>query len=307
MRILIADDDATSRLMLETTLRRWGHEVLSCGDGLTAWEILGQEGAPRLAVLDWMMPGMDGLEICRGLRKRRREPYVYVVLLTGKTQGRDLVAGLDAGADDYVTKPFNRQELRVRLRAGQRIVDLQDELIAAREALRHQATHDALTGLLSHAAILEALDHELARAEREHSPFSILMADLDHFKAINDAFGHQAGDAVLREAAGRFAASVRPYDPVGRYGGEEFLCVLPGCGSQEAAAVAERVRHAVAAEATVHEGETVHATMSIGVASWREGEPAATLLQAADAALYEAKAAGRDHVVEASATAAALK
>src|SRR6185436_5322081 len=160
-------------------------------DGLEAWQTLQSPNTPQLAILDWMMPGIDGVEVCRRVRMAAREPYIYILLLTARTDSQDLVEGMDAGADDYLTKPFNAQELRVRLRAGNRILDLQEELVLAREALRDQATHDGLTGLLNRAAILELLQNELLRCGRERQPVSVLLADLDRFKQINDTFGHQ--------------------------------------------------------------------------------------------------------------------
>src|SRR4051812_29637418 len=180
----------------------WGYQPLLVRDGREAWEILQREDAPRLALLDWMMPGMDGPELCRRVRAAGREPYIYILLLTARSESQDLIEGMDAGADDYLTKPFNAHELRVRIRAGRRILDLQD-------ALREQATHDGLTGLLNRNSILEKLDEEVARSARTEEPLSVLMADLDKFKSINDTYGHLAGDAVLREAARRLKAAAR--------------------------------------------------------------------------------------------------
>src|ERR1700730_5748514 len=199
MRILAAEDNPVFQSVLRGMLTKWGYEVVLACDGNQALSALQVECPPRLAILDWMMPGLDGVEVCRRLRAANREPYIYVLLLTARTDSQDLVEGMEAGADDYLTKPFNATELRARLRAGRRIVELQEELMLAREALRQQATHDGLTGLLNRSAILEVLHNELARAQRESQPLSLLMVDLDHFKQVNDEFGHLAGDAVLRE------------------------------------------------------------------------------------------------------------
>src|SRR5262249_28674817 len=155
-----------------------------------AWNILQSQDAPRLAILDWMMPGIDGIEICQRIRSAAREPYVYMILLTARTESQDVVDGMDAGADDYLTKPFNAHELRVRLRAGSRILELQEQLVHAREALRMQATHDGLTGLLNRSAILETLGDELARGNRDAQPVAVLLADVDRFKSVNDTYGH---------------------------------------------------------------------------------------------------------------------
>jgi len=203
MRVLAAEDNPVFQSMLKTMLTKWGYQAVVARSGTEAWRILESADAPRLAVLDWMMPGMDGVDICRGVRSANREPYIYILLLTARTDSQDLIEGMDAGADDYLTKPFNAHELRVRLQAGRRILDLQEELLKAREALREQATHDGLTGLLNRNSILETLDDEISRATRAGHPVSVLMADLDRFKSINDTHGHLAGDAVLREAAHR--------------------------------------------------------------------------------------------------------
>jgi diguanylate cyclase (GGDEF)-like protein len=294
--VLIAEDEQVTRRLLESMLRRWGYEVVGCSDGRQAWDVLREPDSPRLAILDWMMPGIDGPEICRRLREHRREDYVYVILLTSKDGAHDIVAGLDAGADDYVGKPFNPPELKVRLRAGRRIIELQQELVAAQEALRDQATHDSLTGLWNRAAILDLLHAETARAARQGGPLGIIMADIDHFKRVNDIYGHAAGDAVLRETARRLAASVRPYDSAARYGGEEFLCVLPRCDARQAASVAERIRRAIAGEAIEVPKAKLGITISLGVAAGGGNEGGEALIRAADAALYRAKNAGRNRV-----------
>jgi diguanylate cyclase (GGDEF)-like protein len=298
MRVLIAEDDPVSRRLLEASLAKWGYEAVSCVDGAQTWAALQRNDAPRLAILDWMMPGLDGPQICRKVRGLPREDYTYLILLTSRARKEDLVAGMDAGADDYVTKPFDPHELRVRLRAGQRIIDLQAQLVAAREALRAQATHDPLTGLWNRGAILDILERELARTRREPTPLTVLMADVDHFKAINDTHGHAAGDAVLRDIAGRMTSALRPYDSIGRFGGEEFLLVLPGCTPADAAALAERIRSRVAeAPIGLPEG-AVSVTLSLGLAITSDDTPLTreALIRASDRALYEAKEAGRNRI-----------
>jgi len=299
MPVLVAEDNPVFQSMLRNMLTKWGYAAHVTPNGLEAWEAMQAADAPRLAVLDWMMPYMDGVEVCRRIRTAAREPYVYVLLLTARTESQDLVEGMEAGADDYLTKPFNAQELRVRLRAGRRILDLQQQLMEAREALRVQATHDALTGLLNRGRVLEILAAEIARSERELQPLAVLMVDLDRFKLINDTLGHMAGDAVLREAARRMQAATRQYDAPGRYGGEEFLIVLPGCGAREGYAQAERIREAYAGEAFTTGGESLAVTCSIGVSSrdaCAAGD-AERLIREADAALYAAKNQGRNRVV----------
>jgi two-component system cell cycle response regulator len=305
MKILAAEDNPVFQTTLRTILTKWGYEVILAKDGDEAWSALQADCGPRLAILDWMMPGLDGPEVCRRLRAANREPYVYVLLLTARAESQDLVEGMEAGADDYLTKPLRVPELRARLRAGRRIVDLQEELMLAREALRQQATHDGLTGLLNRSAILEVLHNEVARAQRENQILSILMVDLDHFKQVNDEFGHLAGDAVLREASSRMRAVVRRYDSVGRYGGEEFLVVLPGCDSVAAAAQAERLCLALSAAPFVFGNGTCSLTGSVGYVCstdvpaghpvcWLEVPTSESLIRLADAALYDAKNRGRN-------------
>jgi diguanylate cyclase (GGDEF)-like protein len=297
-RVLAAEDNPVFQSMLRSLLTKWGYDVIMVRDGIEARDILQSEDAPRLALLDWMMPGMDGVELCRFVRATRREPYVYIVLLTARTESHYLIEGMDAGADDYLTKPINSHELRVRLRAGMRILQLQEELVQAREALRDQAMHDGLTGLLNRVSVLEALQSGLARANREHDSVSVLMIDIDRFKQTNDTHGHLAGDAVLREAAKRMKAAVRRYDSVGRYGGEEFLIVLPGCTEDAAFMQAERVREAIAREPFVVGTNTLPITCSIGVAGRAHPSEsnADALVREADGALYAAKGRGRNRV-----------
>jgi len=295
---LVAEDNPVFQTMLRSMLTKWGYDVVLARDGNEAWRLLQPADAPRLAILDWMMPGFDGVELCRGVRAASREPYQYILLLTARTDSEDLVEGMEAGADDYITKPFKAHELRVRLRAGRRILDLQEELLAAREALRDQATHDGLTGLLNRTSILEILHVEAERAVRERRPIALLLVDLDRFKLVNDTYGHLAGDAVLREAARRMKHVCRRYDAIGRYGGEEFLAVLPGSNREASYAQAERLRAAMSSEPFVADEVSLPVTCSIGVA-WREYPIASQLddfVREADEALYAAKDQGRNRV-----------
>lgn len=298
MKILIAEDDAVSRRVLEGFLTKWDYELVIARDGDEAWQAFQEEDAPQLAILDWMMPGMDGIQVCREVRKRNQEPYVYILLLTAKGQKEDVVEGIEAGADDYLTKPFDAGELRARLRAGRRILALQGALVSARDALRFQATHDPLTGLWNRLAALETLWRELARGMRQKTPVGIILADLDRFKLVNDNHGHLAGDAALREVARRMRASVRTYDTVSRYGGEEFLLILPGCDLQVTLRQAERLRDAFQREPLDLPDATIPQTLSLGIASIepKAGAVADELIRAADQALYRAKDRGRNRV-----------
>jgi two-component system, cell cycle response regulator len=298
MRILIAEDDAVSRRLLEAKLVKWGYDVVVAKTGDEAWAALRKEDAPRLAILDWMMPGIDGVTLCRKVRTEIWEPYTYIILLTALCRDEDLVTGMDAGADDYITKPFKANELRVRLRAGRRIIELQNELIEAREVLREQATHDPLTGLWNHGEILRILSRQLSRAEREGWDVSVIMADLDHFKKVNDIHGHMAGDAVLRLTARRMLSQVRDYDYIGRYGGEEFMVVLPGCDFEKTGIIAERLCQCIGGKSMDIPDGMIPVTISLGVVTTCKGNTydADTLVQAADLALYRAKENGRNRV-----------
>lgn len=298
MKVLIADDEPVTLRLLESSLRRWDYDVIVAKNGSEASEILLSPDAPKLAILDWMMPGLDGTQLCQDIRQNKPEPYTYLILLTGKRDQADIVAGLDTGADDYVTKPFNAAELRVRLRTGKRILCLQEQLISSREALRDQATRDGLTRLWNRQTTLDIAERELARSQRQGVPVTFLLSDLDGFKLINDTHGHAVGDAVLQKAAKALRDSVRAYDSVGRYGGEEFLIVLPGCDRANAVGHAERIRSAI--ERITHESPRgmVQPTMSLGVAvsDMHFVSGAAELIHAADTALYRAKNEGRNRV-----------
>jgi len=298
MKILVAEDDLVTGRMLQTLLVKWGYEVVMVADGQKAWQILQQENAPRLALLDWMMPEMDGVSICREVRRLNIRPYIYLILLTARKYQEDVIAGLEAGADEYLTKPFDAYELRARLRAGARIVELQDSLIQAREALREQAMHDALTQLLNRRAAMDILMSELSRATRDLKPLTVMMVDIDHFKSINDKFGHPAGDAVLCEVSRRLRTSIRSYDTVGRFGGEEFLVVAPGCDAAPGLARAERLREVVGSEPVIVKDICIKVTASVGVTTLREPKPQdyEAVLAAADKALYRAKEGGRNRV-----------
>jgi two-component system, cell cycle response regulator len=296
VRILIADDDPVPTRLLEATLTRLGHEVLVTDNGTDALAALVQPNAPRMAILDWMMPGLDGLAVCRAVREQISH-YVYVLLLTSRSGREDVAAGLGAEADDFLTKPFDVNELQARVRSGERVLQLQEKLLAAQEALRHEATHDHLTQIWNRGRILDHLGQELARARTGRTRLTTAVADLDHFKHINDTYGHGAGDRVLRDAAIRLQSVLRKGDSVGRYGGEEFLLVLPSCDRVGAFAIAERARLAFERPFALNAQSTIQVTLSLGFASTHPGGgDGALLIQAADRALYQAKALGRNRV-----------
>ena len=297
---LIAEDDPIFRRILESWFKKWDYKVTAVENGLAAWEVLQSDDAPPLAILDWMMPGMDGIELCRKIRSRNHGPYRYVLLLTAKDDKQDVIAGLEAGADDYLTKPFDVDELRARVRAGKRILDLQAALLHSQSDLQFAAAHDPLTGLWNRGAILDLLRREVSRRQRTNDPLGVIMADIDYFKKINDTYGHLVGDVVLQEVTRRLATGVRPYDGVGRYGGEEFLIIFPGCTASDLIVGAERLRQSVAERPVETSAGQIAVTLSLGLAAVEQVEKETpdceAFLRSADEALYTAKARGRNRV-----------
>lgn len=297
MKILIAEDDFTSRLMLAAVLRKSGHELIEVSSGREAWDELQKPGAPRLAILDWMMPEMEGIEICRQLRQIPTTDPPYLILLTTKDDEKSIVSGLNAGANDYLTKPYRINELEARVGVGERMLNLQAELNRVKEALAYEATHDSLTGVLNRHAIFEALSHELSRARRKISLFSVCLCDIDLFKQINDKYGHLAGDDVLKELVRVLQSNLRDYDMIGRYGGEEFLIIAPNPNDTQDDHLFERLRSAVAGTEFETRAGKIAVTISLGVARYAKENTTDELVLAADEALYRAKAGGRNQVV----------
>jgi len=298
MKILVAEDEMMLQLDLEHRLLNWGYEPVLCSNGDEAWTLLQQADAPAMMILDWNMPGQSGIELCKRVREQGREPEPFILMLTARGDSDDIVTALDAGADDFVGKPFNRMELKARLTVGRRMVDLQQRLLAMRDNMQNLAEHDLLTGLWNHAKILKRLNVELERASRKGQSLAVVMSDIDFFKRVNDEHGHQVGDEVLSTVAGRLTGLSRSYDSTGRYGGEEFLMVLPESTLVEGAYFAERVRTAIGGEPVQTASESLSITMSLGVSCWSPGceKSAAELVNEADQALYRAKHDGRNRV-----------
>ncbi|MBC8419853.1 MAG: diguanylate cyclase [Desulfobacterales bacterium] len=293
MKILIAEDDPISRRVLEANLLEWGYEVMVASDGGEAWEIIQQPESPNLIISDWMMPRMDGLALCREIRNMEKSEYIYFIILTAKGEKKDIIEGLEAGADDFLTKPFNPEELKYRIRIGERIINLERRILEL-------ANTDPLTGLLNRRAFLERMEQEMSRAQREKKPLSLILADIDHFKSVNDTYGHQIGDLVLQRFVGQLTTSTRPYDFLGRYGGEEFVVCLPGGDGLQAASVSERIRRQVEDMEIMlpDDSRSIRITASFGTASnsIESGKNIDLLIKRADDALYLAKDKGRNCV-----------
>jgi two-component system, cell cycle response regulator len=292
MKLLVADDSLYYRNMLQSLLESWGYEVVLAVDGYDAQRILDSDDAPRLAILDCVMPGLSGFDLCERIRARK-QGYVYTILLSADNQQSDVLKGFEFGADDYLCKPINQLELRTRLKVGEIIIRSHEEVAEAHEALKFEALHDSLLRTWNRRAIIELLGKELSRAKRSQTSLSVLLADLDLFKRVNDSYGHFVGDDVLRDAAEAISCAVRHCDHVGRYEGEQFLVVLPNCTAEAAREVAERVRQHVCEEPMVNE---INITVSIGVSQWHSGQGISELLHQADVALYRAKENGRNRV-----------
>jgi two-component system, cell cycle response regulator len=293
MKILIAEDNPISRYVLEANLLKWGYEVLVASDGGEAWEIIQQPESPSLIISDWMMPRMDGLALCREIRNMGKSEYIYFIMLTTKGEKKNIIEGLEAGADDFLTKPFNQEELKYRIRIGERIINLERRIMEL-------ANTDPLTDLLNRRAFMERMGPEMSRTQRDKKPLSLILTDIDHFKSVNDTHGHQAGDLVLQRFADQLTTSARPYDFVGRYGGEEFVICLPGADGQQAGSVAERMRRQIEDMEIMlpDDSRSIRITASFGTASYsgESGNDIDLLIKRADDALYLAKNKGRNCV-----------
>jgi diguanylate cyclase (GGDEF)-like protein len=296
LRILIAEDDCTTRTSLARVLKKKGHDVVETANGAEAWDVFQRPDAPVLAIVDWIMPEMDGLELLHRIRTIITDRPAYIIMLTIKGEKAEIIAGLEAGADDYLPKPFDTGELSARVEVGRRLIEMRAKLIDARNALAHEATHDPLTGMLNRRAILNCLHKELSRAKRHGDLVGVGICDIDHFKQVNDTYGHRTGDQVLCGLSRIMSESVREYDYLGRIGGEEFLVITPMKAGASPEFMFGRLCRQIAESAIATRSGALSITMSIGVASANNENTVDDLLEAADAALYRAKREGRNRV-----------
>ncbi len=298
MRILVAQEDPGPLHLLETSLAGWGYRVTCATDGRKAFEVLKSLDSPRLAILDDFMPHMHGTDICREIRRSDKPPYVYILMLTSRDRKRDIIEGLRSGADDYLTKPYDPHELRARLEAGKRIVEIDQRLVLPRRLGESQQSMDPLTGVWSRKTILDAVKLQLALSFRSGSPMGLVLANIDRFREINNTFGPPAGDSVLQEVAKRFRSVLRPPDSIGRTDADEFAMLLPGCDAPTAARMAESFRARIDRRAIESPEGVIALTVSVGVMA----TPSQNSLDLANAwrlvseAVSRAKSNGRDRV-----------
>ena len=295
---MIAEDDVTSRTVLAGVLKKYGHDVVATENGTKAWQIIQQCDAPKLVNLDWIMPEMSGPEVVRQARNLQNDRPPYIIMLTAKCEKADIIAGLEAGANDYLSKPFDPGELRARVEVGRRMLEMQDALVESKETMAHQAAHDPLTGLLNRRAILDRLREELSRAGRSGDVLAVGICDVDSFKLINDTHGHQAGDDVLCGFSQVMMKALRVYDSIGRIGGEEFLLICPIKSGTDCMPLFRRLCKTVAESKLKTRSLELSITVSMGVVCASSQSTVDDILESADTALYRAKSEGRNRIAK---------
>ncbi|MDX1505048.1 MAG: diguanylate cyclase [Spongiibacter sp.] len=292
MDILIVDDDPITRLALCAAVEEWSFVPVVAGSAEDALRLLSGDTPPHLLIIDWSMPGMSGPELCKKLRERPDGQFFYILMLTGKDGNDAIVEAMESGADDFLSKPFDPRILKVRLGAGSRIVRLE-------QTLNQLASRDALTQCWNRRMIDELMSSSIAESNRKGTPLTLMVVDIDHFKNVNDTYGHASGDIALKHTVDILNQNLREYDQVGRYGGEEFVVLLPSTDKSSAWGIAERIRSSIQfSPAIISDAETIPLTVSIGLAEIRNGnETPLSLFERADKALYTAKQKGRNRVI----------
>lgn len=295
-RILIADDDMTSRAVLAAVLRKIGYDPVEVEDGDDAFRLLIEDDAPSIAVLDWVMPRMDGLDVVKAVRELKGDLPPYIIMLTSRGEKSDVVLGLDGGANDYVSKPFDTGELRARIEVGRRMIEMHRALVQSKEALEYQASHDSLTGLLNRGATIDRLEEELDHGHARLGDLVVAVLDIDHFKNVNDTYGHQVGDDVLAELSRRLDRSCSGRGVVGRMGGEEFVAILRFPHPDEARPFLDQLRSSIGSSPMDTRSGPVSISVSVGACVAVEGQGLDRVLGLADSALYRAKDLGRNRI-----------
>lgn len=299
MKVLVAEHDPAVLDLLEERLTQWGYEVVTCGDGADAWRVLQENDAPTLALVEWNLPGINGPKICQHIRELTARPYVYIILLTDERPKKDLLEGLEAGADEFIVKPVDEYELQLRMRTANRIVSLQETLMSVLKLSEYEAAHDPLTGLWNRAAVADLLYKELGRSRRKQTSLAVIAAGLDQFQDLAEHYGELTRDSVLREVVLRIHSTVRSYDLVGRIGDEDFLIVAPGCDRETSQSLAERLSSSVLRFRAAIGDEVVPLSMSCGVicGDGTKDRQAEALIKAAEEALAAARETGPGSVV----------
>ncbi len=300
-KILVVDDNLTSRLILTSALKKWGYEPIQASNGKEALSILSQPNTPMIVLLDWIMPEMDGIDVVKNLKQMDKEIYPYVIMLTAKTEKEEVITGLEAGADDYVRKPFDMEELQARIKVGIRTINLQKKLIETQKVLEHEALHDPLTGVLNRRGVLERLNEEIERGYRKGTYTCVAMFDIDHFKKVNDAYGHQIGDEVLKGFTKIISEKTRAYDSLGRLGGEEFLLIIPETSENDSISTLERLLNEIRNAPIQTSAGDLKITTSIGGIIIYGKPTIDKVIKLVDDALYKAKERGRDQLIFAGA------
>lgn len=305
MKVLVAESNAEPRQSLQVSLDGWGYQVALAEDPVETMATFRREAPPAFVILGTLGDRTTTKQVCREVREFGDKPYIYILLVTPKGESQHILEALEAGADDYITAPYDQLELKARLRAGKRILDLREELRRAQATIGYQAYHDPLTGLWNRGAIIDALQRELARVRRERAPVGLLMVSIDGLKEINDKYGHMAGDAAIRATARELRASLRPYDALGRYGGEAFVMIVTGCDSRSALKQAERF-HGVLKGRTVDISQwgkfvsgkdaELPIVYSIGVVSGTGEHDSETLLRTLESAVRAARSTGGSRI-----------